>query len=261
MVLCVGSHCKSLWRLNNTFMLLVADGTNAEMFLLGHCMQREPLFVFWSLMSLSLLQNYCQYLKLEMACVSLSIFPLKQVLLFSVFICTVDRMSHMPPSPLGPLRHAAPTLSQPELLHHMGHITLWNPFGGQLDLESLQEGGREREKERERAHLPPLTHTHIHTPHENSGSLVNFSWVTRPVDTLRNKSSRVDSFQVCSDGAYVAMLENISSIHLFSILIATFLSLALWSLELDEASGSSMRFGQRGLLLLFFFFFFLPLSS
>lgn len=43
MTLCVGSHYKSQWHLNNTFMLLVAGGTNAEIFLLSHSSQTEAL--------------------------------------------------------------------------------------------------------------------------------------------------------------------------------------------------------------------------
>lgn len=54
------------------------------------------------------------------------------------------------------------------------------------------------------------------------------------------------------------MLDNTLSTHLFSIFTVTFLSLARWSLERDEPMGSSMRFGDRGLLFYAFLLGFIP---
>lgn len=95
------------------------------------------------------------------------LFPLKRVLLFSVFISTADTQPVPPcpvchPVPRGLLWRVAPTLPS---------CTTWltshseTHFGGQFELQSLQK----KERERERGSEHTLTHlllsdTHTHTP-------------------------------------------------------------------------------------------------
>lgn len=268
MALCVGSHCKSLWRLNNTFMLLMAGGTNAEISLLAllHSETFCPLMwfnspqIYFTSLSLSLCRPYRVGLplkyKIEMMCVSLSIKAraVIQCYLFALLDTVCAALSHMPPSPWGP---PATHCHNPPAVY-MGHITLWNPFVEQLELESLH-GRERRERERESAlshthtHLPSLKHTPPSPlcPDENSGSLVNFSLSDRTFSgcgrwQFDGQISVRGSFQVRSYATSAAMLDNELSNRLISIYIKT--SLARWSLERDEATGSSVDFGERGLL-------------
>lgn len=143
------------------------------------------------------------------------------------------------------------------LLSHMGHITFWKPFEGQLVLESTEKKASEREDAHTHTHIASLTHASFLCSNENSGSLVNFSsWVTgsyRAVDSQFDGYISVwDSFKVCIHGTSAAMIKSILLSHLFSINIKTFRSLARWSLECNEVMGSCVRFGDRGLLFILF---------
>ena len=189
------------------------------------------------------------------------LFPLKRVLLFSVFICTVDTQPAPPcpvchPVPRGLLWHVAPTLpSCTTRLTSHSHKPILVGSWSWRGYKRKRERERERERERRHTNTPPLsdTHTHTHLPPSvlrwelwQSGELFS---LTDRIFSPGELTDRVasDPLQVCSYGTSAAMLDNELSSRSFST-FTTFLSLARWSPERDEAAGSSARFGDRGLL-------------
>ncbi|GLD67588.1 glycogen synthase kinase-3 beta isoform X1, partial [Lates japonicus] len=93
--------------------------------------------------------------------------------------------------------------------------------------------------------VPPCQETAV-LPVRN-GSTGNGSFRAVDGGQFDGRISARGSFQVRSYGTSAAMLDNELSNRLISIYIKTFLSLARWSLERDEATGSSVDFGERGI--------------
>ncbi len=189
-------------------------------------------------------------------CVSLSI---KTSAVFNVFICTACGRRVCRPVP-----YATQSLGGPfNMLHLLSQPCCSTRVTSHSETHLVASRGwkahkRRREEERERGrehtHLLSLIHTHAHThaslpqcSKENlrqSGELfLIFSGWRLTVWQIKSW----DLLQLCSNGNFVAMLDNIPFCHPLSSLTTTFLSLARWSLEREETMGSSVRFGDRGL--------------
>lgn len=143
MTLSVGSHYKSFWRLNNTFMLLTTDGTNAIIFLLAHCSQKGALFclcVWFTSRSATLFISLLLEKNSNDLCFSFH----KKTCCFSLYLFALWTQS-VPPCPVchpvpWALQHATHTVTAP--LPHMDHFTLWKPFG-QQELKRYKKGGEQ----------------------------------------------------------------------------------------------------------------------
>ena len=228
---CVEAHTINLRDVLITpLCLLRLPETNAEISMLCSPLSDRSSLTCLSVWFTRTAEQYCQSLcrprwrpafeKHNRGDYFVFLFPLKRVLLFSVFICTVDTQPAPPcpvchPVPRGLLWHVAPTLpSCTTRLTSHSHKPILVGSWSWRGYKRKRERERERERERRHTNTPPLsdTHTHTHTSlpqcsDESSGSLVNFfPWLTgssRPVSwqiespRIHYKSAAMGPLQLC----------------------------------------------------------------